>query len=155
MLIIWSGWGILVPLLNVVGLFASVALIGLLGLSPAQSAPATTALWGVLSGLAVFFVARLIENKPGRTFIDAATDQRFTVRPSAGSFFFIPTRVWAFITPVVGVTLAVLAFTQVWDPFAEPAAAKTADVSTASSSEAPAAAPSSQPAASSQPAKAQ
>ncbi len=60
---------------------------------------------GALAGGAIYLTARWQESKPGREFIDAKTNEHFTVRPSAGSFFFVPTRHWAFIVPLLGFIL--------------------------------------------------
>jgi len=115
MIIIWRGWGILVPLFLVVGFAASAFLRGLAG----GAAPAGTAqallplLTGVIAGGAIWFAARAIEARRGRVFIDKATGREIKVGANAGSFFFIPTRIWAFIALGLGVVLAV---TQLVDP---------------------------------------
>jgi hypothetical protein len=119
MIIVWSGWGILIPVFNVVGFFAAAFLVNALGLPRELGTPVGIGVWGAVTGLAVFLAARVIESKPGRVFIDAATERRITVKPSAGSFFFIPTRWWAYINPIAAAVLAVLVVAHVWDPLAE------------------------------------
>lgn len=102
MIMVWSGWGIQVPLYVVLAFF-----LAFLGLAPFHltedlAVGVAMALTGAVAGGAVYFTARWLESKPGREFIDAKTNERFTVKPSAGSFFFIPTRYWAFIVPLLG-----------------------------------------------------
>lgn len=102
MIMVWSGWGIQVPLYVVVAFFVAMFGLSPLHLAEGTQMAAAFALTGALAGGAVYFTARYLEGKPGRDFIDAQTNQRFTVKPSAGSFFFIPTRYWAFIVPLLG-----------------------------------------------------
>lgn len=108
MLIIWRGWGILVPLFLIVGLVISAALRGLAGGAAAGPAQALMPLLtGVIAGGGIWFAARAIEARPGRIFIDKATGREIKVGANAGSFFFIPTRYWAFIALGLGVLLAI------------------------------------------------
>lgn len=102
MIMVWSGWGIQVPLYVVVAFF--LATIGLtpLHLASGMETAASIALAGALAGGAIYLTALKLESRPGRDFIDANTNERFTVKPSAGSFFFVPTRYWAFIIPLLG-----------------------------------------------------
>lgn len=109
MLIIWSGKGILVPLFVVVAFFLCMFIVTPLHLQGGLQSAAAVSLAGVVAGAALFFTTRAIESKEGRVFIDAATNERFTVRPNAGSFFFIPTRYWSYIVAVLGVAIAVAA----------------------------------------------
>lgn len=102
MIMVWSGWGIQVPLYVVVAFFVAMFGLSPLHLAEGTQMAAAFALTGALAGGAVYFTARYLKGKPGRDFIDAQTNQRFTVKPSAGSFFFIPTRYWAFIVPLLG-----------------------------------------------------
>jgi hypothetical protein len=66
---------------------------------------------GLVAGLGSFLFARQVEKGEGRAFIDEATQQRIVVRKHAGSLFFIPTRYWAYVAPVLGIALAVLMMT--------------------------------------------
>src|SRR5262245_50006786 len=101
-MIIWSGWGIVVLLIGIVGVVvaggASNTLMNQLGMGygPAQSIGII--IGGVLSAVGIFLFARWREaSGEGRVFIDETTGQRIEVRPSAGSLFFIPTRFWTWI----------------------------------------------------------
>lgn len=118
MIIIWSGWGIQVPLYVVVAFFAAMFATTPLHLAENLAMAISFGLTGAIAGGAVYFTARWIESKPGRVLIDAATQQSFEVKPSAGSFFFIPTRFWAFIIPLLGFLAAGLAFTDTGAPVA-------------------------------------
>lgn len=106
MIMVWSGWGIQVPLYVVAAFFLAMMGIAPLHLAGGLDIAASAALTGAIAGGAVYFTARAIESKPGRTFIDAGTNQSFEVKPSAGSFFFIPTRYWAFIIPLLAFLFA-------------------------------------------------
>ena len=112
MLIIWRGWGILVPLFAFIAFVAAVAATNPVehqfGLTQNVTTAASFAVAGVLAGLALFLTARKIESKKARVLVDPATNQRVVFRTSAGSFFFIPTRYWAFITPALGLAMAVM-----------------------------------------------
>jgi hypothetical protein len=113
MLIIWSGRGWVVPAINLVAwvLFAfalqpfyhketsqvaNVAIVGLIAF-----------VVGAASAGAIYVIAKRIESKPPRVLIDKATGREIKLRKSAGTFFFIPTRVWPFISAALWVLLAV------------------------------------------------
>ena len=91
-MIVWSGWGFLVAVFFILAFFIGVPLGSLISSDENTSMAAAVMIAGLLAGLGSFLLARQIESKPGRTFIDEATQQRIEVRPSAGSLFFIPTR---------------------------------------------------------------
>jgi hypothetical protein len=110
MIVVWSGWGIVVPVFVVVAFFAMIgATSAIPGLDRTVATEICYALTGVLSAIGVFFLARYLESKPGRAFTDNATGQSFEVKPSAGSFFFIPTRYWPYILVIGGIALAAAA----------------------------------------------
>jgi hypothetical protein len=105
MFVIWSRWGLIVPLLNFVAFMlyafslspfehkhvsalANVAIIG-----------ASATVFGGATAAGLFLFAQYIEKKnPPRVLIDEATSKRVVLRRTAGTFFFIPVRIWAFIT---------------------------------------------------------
>lgn len=112
-MIIWSGWGFLVVVFAAVGLFAGVFISSLVpGAHNVQMATGMVA-GGLLAGGATLLLARWRESKPGRSFTDNATGEQVRVRPSAGSLFFIPTRIWAYILPLVGLFFAWAVYTDV------------------------------------------
>lgn len=111
-MVIWSGWGILVAVFAAVGLLIAIsateALQQWLPYGPAGSV--AFVIGGLASAAAIHFFARWRERGEGRTLVDEATGERVQVRPSAGSFFFIPTRYWPWIVVVVFAVLAVMQF---------------------------------------------
>jgi hypothetical protein len=123
MIIVWSGWGALVAVFVVVGFFVGIPLGGLI--SPDQNIGMGVAFItsGLLAGVGSFFLARKIESGESRAFIDEKTQQRIVVRKSAGSLFFVPTRYWAYVAPVLGILLAVVVMLNPPSPEAGTAAA--------------------------------
>lgn len=107
-MIIWSGWGFLVAIFFLFGCLVGLPVGALFPTDPDVSAAATLIVGGLIAGLCSFFFARKIEGGEGRAFIDEATQQRIVVKKSAGSLFFIPTRYWAYVAPVLAIALAVV-----------------------------------------------
>lgn len=107
-MIIWSGWGILVPLYVVVAFGLSLVGVSAIGLAAPWEAAVGFAVAGLLAGAAIFFTARALDAREGRILLDEKTGQRILLKPSAGSFFFVPTRFWAFIVPGAGVALGAI-----------------------------------------------
>lgn len=122
-MIVWSGWGFLVAVFFVLGFAIGIPVGPLVSSDPDTAMAVSLLVGGLLAGLGSFLLARQIEKGEGRAFIDEATQQRIVVRKHAGSLFFIPTRYWAYIGPVVGIGLAVLVMTM---PPVEPATVETA-----------------------------
>lgn len=100
-MIVWSGWGIVVALIAIAGLVIGVlagdALGDSLGLAYGPAQAAGISIGGIFAAAGVFLFARWRESGQPRSFIDEASGQRFEVRPSAGSLFFIPSRYWTWI----------------------------------------------------------
>lgn len=117
MLIIWSGWGILVPVFNVVGFLLAAVCMGVFqGVHPTpvmlQVFKVFNAIiWGGLAAIGIFLFNQHMAAQPGRTLIDPQTNQKIVFRKSAGSFFFIPTKYWTFITLGVWALGLVVSFT--------------------------------------------
>lgn len=107
-MIIWSGWGFLVVFFFLIGCLIGLPVGALFPGDPDASAAATVITAGLVAGLASFLFARKIEGGEGRAFIDEATGQRIVVKRSAGSLFFIPTRWWAYVAPVLAILFGVL-----------------------------------------------
>lgn len=110
-MIIWSGWGISVIFIVIVGMILGIWLVGPLteqlhvAYGPAESAG--IGVGGVISAVGISFLARWRETGgETRVFVDEATGQRFEVRPNAGSLFFIPTRYWTWIVLALAAFLA-------------------------------------------------
>lgn len=126
MILIWSGWGILVLVFFIVGGLIGIPIAGLFPQEGDIGVAVMAITGGLVAGLGSFFLARKIESGEARAFIDEQTGQRIVVRKSAGSLFFIPTRYWAYVAPVVGIALGALMMMSPSDsatgPTAEPAA---------------------------------
>jgi hypothetical protein len=102
MIIIWRGYGFLVPLAAIVAvMLGAIINVNLKLHQPASGVVAAGAL--CLAGVALWFFSQRIESEPGRVFIDKATGREITVGRNAGSFFFVPTRYWAYILPGLAV----------------------------------------------------
>lgn len=110
-MIVWSGWGFLVAVFYVLGFLIGIPVGSLVSSDPNTATAVSFVCAGLLAGLGSFLLARQIEKGEGRAFIDEATQQRIVVRKHAGSLFFIPTRYWAYVAPVLGIGLAVLMLT--------------------------------------------
>ncbi len=107
-MIIWHGKGILVLVFSAFAFFVAALIVKLMNLQPPYIAVA----YGVTeipAGAAIWMFARRIESGPDRVFIDKASGQEISVRPSAGSLFFIPTRYWAFVLPGAFILAAIAA----------------------------------------------
>jgi len=105
-MIVWSGWGIMVAIITVVAFVIGIMAGTATGLPYNLATGIGYLITGAIAGGGLFLLTRVIESKPGRVFIDEQTGQRIEVGNSAGSFFFIPTRLWTFIVPVLSLVLA-------------------------------------------------
>lgn len=126
MILIWSGWGILVLVFFIIGGLIGIPLGSLFPQDGDIGVAVMMITGGLVAGLGSFFLARKIESGEARAFIDEKTGQRIVVRKSAGSLFFIPTRYWAYVAPVLGIALGALMMMSPSEgaagPSAEPAA---------------------------------
>ncbi len=102
MLIVWRGWGITVPLIVV----ASSSVVGMpLAMALAKGDAALGlgfSIGAVVAGGLIWLLARKLDARPLRVLVDPATEQRIYFKKDAGSLFFIPTRVWAYIVGALG-----------------------------------------------------
>ncbi|MGV8928926.1 MAG: hypothetical protein ACOH1E_04185 [Brevundimonas sp.] len=110
-MIVWSGWGFLVAVFFVLGFAIGIPVGSLVSNDPDTAMAVSVMCAGLVAGLGSFLLARQIEKGEGRAFIDEATQQRIVVRKHAGSLFFIPTRYWAYVAPVIGIGAAILVMT--------------------------------------------
>jgi hypothetical protein len=108
--IVWSGWGILVPLYVVVVFFVTALGMAPLPLPENVKISLGFALTGLLAAAALYFTVKKLESREGREYIDAKTGQHFMVRPSAGSFFFVPSRYWVYVVAALGVLAGAASF---------------------------------------------
>ena len=126
-MIVWSGWGFLVAVFFVVGFAIGIPVGSLVSADPNTAMAVGVVVGGLLAGLGSFLLARQIEKGEGRVLIDEATQQRIVVRKHAGSLFFIPTRYWAYVAPVVGIAFAIVVMTTPpVEPVADPGTAPAA-----------------------------
>lgn len=109
-MIIWSGWGVLVVVFALAGLFIGYPVAEMLPVDKVTQSAIGFALTGAIGGLGCFLFDRYMRSRPGRVFIDEQSGQRIKVGANAGSLFFIPVRFWAFILPVIGIGFAALAY---------------------------------------------
>src|SRR5215208_6698883 len=102
-MIIWSGWGWLVPaVVFIVSLVVQVIAKAASGQDQIyQEQPWLFATSTLLAGVIVWFLARYFDKKQGRVVIDKQTGQEMLLK-SSDSFFFVPMRFWVFILPVIG-----------------------------------------------------
>ena len=107
-IIVWRGWGIIVPGIWFAALMLSAVIQGAVGSGTYLAYRGLiAAVVAVVCGFAIWFIAKAIESRPGRIFIDKATGREIKVGANAGSFFFVPTRYWAFITVGLGLVAGV------------------------------------------------
>jgi len=107
-LIIWRGWGVLVPVFIVLGFVVGWGFSSVIpGPHTPYTLPVSFLVTGVVAATGIWFTARAIEARPGRVLVDKATGREFKVGANAGSLFFIPTRYWTFIVAGLALILAV------------------------------------------------
>jgi hypothetical protein len=99
-MIIWSGMGKVVPTLAIIAMFIFVPL-GMWIWKDAGAAIGVV-IAGMVSGLLVFLVASGAE-KQAAALVAAGQPVGDNV---PGSFFFIPTKMWGLLLPIVGLVLA-------------------------------------------------
>lgn len=111
--IVWSGWGGLVPLVNVVAFVLYVGALSAISgrhFGPVGNVAVVgtiAGVFGLLAAASIHLVAKTIESRPERIFVEEATGRRVVFRASAGSFFFIPMRIWPAITAAAWVLIAI------------------------------------------------
>jgi len=100
-MLIWQGWGIMVIVIAVVAILLgdtiSQTLMDTAGLAYGPSHTVGVATGGILSAIGIMLFANWRESKPSRVLVDQATGQKVEVGSGAGTLFFIPSRVWAWI----------------------------------------------------------
>ncbi len=113
MIIVWAGWGIIVPAILFVAAMGAGVLEKLLVQQGVPVPGLGYTIMGVAAGVAIWLINRALESRPGRVLIDKATGREFKVGASSGSFFFIPTRYWSYIAVALGL-LAGLSVVNHW-----------------------------------------
>ncbi|HZT43285.1 MAG TPA: hypothetical protein VFA07_14035 [Chthonomonadaceae bacterium] len=100
-MIIWSGLGILVPVIAAICLFVMNAIVGSAAFD-SQGWPKTIALL-VAAGI-VSVVGYKIRRQPGRVVVDKATGREVRLH-RRHSVFFVPVLYWGPILAVIGIIL--------------------------------------------------
>jgi hypothetical protein len=109
MIVIWRGWGFIVLLFAFAAAALAAAIIERGGVHSAPIIALIDLGASALAALGIWAFTYKIDRRPGRVLIDKKTGREFTVRPSAGSLFFIKTRYWPYIVLVIGALVAVAA----------------------------------------------
>jgi hypothetical protein len=110
MILVWSRWGLFVPVVAVAALVLAAVLVALLPLPPRERAITACLLGGFLGGLALQLIAHRLESTPHSDKDDAREPLE------AGHFLYIQMRFWSFIVLGLGVALAILCFAGVLKP---------------------------------------
>lgn len=104
MFIIWRGWGIVVPFIAAASFIAAAMVSKFGGLKPPTN-HLVSGIALIIAGGVVWLIARRIENRPALELIEKGTGREVTMRSSAGSLFFVPTRYWAIVLTLLGALL--------------------------------------------------
>ena len=128
-MIIWSGWGILVPVVAIIGFMVGIPVgVAVSGGDTHLGVIIGFVVGGLLSGVGIFALAKAIEQGTEHRYTDHLNGRLVVIRGNAGSLFFIPSRFWAFIVPVLGIAMGVFGSSEKLDadPAATPAVATAA-----------------------------
>lgn len=101
-MIVWSGRGILAPLVFIASMFLFVILLGESSIKPEYPFIAAFTITGFFS----YFMGKKWNTQEGRTFIDKASGQEVTIRPNH-SLFWIPMQYWGFISIGLAIVIAI------------------------------------------------
>ena len=114
MLLIWSRWGAMVPLINFAAFMGYAFALTPFEhkLAPAANVLVTCALAAFFGGgaaVGIYLLDDLIgKRNPARVLVDPLTGGNVTLKRPTGSFFFLPMKTWAFLTIGVWGLVAVL-----------------------------------------------
>lgn len=101
-MIIWSGWGIVVPLI-VAAVSALSALV--FGFAGEEYLDTGLSVGVILSAVVVWFVGKHLNERPGRRLVDPETGEDVVLRPATSSLFFVPVQWWAPLVVIAGLAL--------------------------------------------------
>lgn len=101
-MIIWSGLGILIPLVAILGVFVGTAISGALG-----HAAAGPGLGLVLAAAANWALWKMIYPKQPKILIDPSNGQQVVLNPKHG-LFFIPAKAWTWILGILALPVMLL-----------------------------------------------
>ncbi len=101
-MIIWSGWGILVPVVPIIIWF--LILLFFQAILPADTYSSYNKLFSdlgmLLGGLALWFLGKRLNSAEVRTLFDEKAGERVFLKTNH-SFFFIKMQYWAIIIPLL------------------------------------------------------
>lgn len=101
-MIIWSGFGIVVPLIGLLCLVLSqIATDAILGEGYFGGSTWAKLLAFAITALALWFCGRWMNKPTGEVFINKETGEEFQKIPNH-SLFFIPVQYWAFVIIALG-----------------------------------------------------
>ena len=98
-MLIWSGWGILVPLIMALALLLAVPFEGdatKYGLAFSQA----------VAAVAIWVAGKKLNGKPGRIMVDQETGETVELK-TKHSLFFIKMEYWAFVVAAIAVVFVV------------------------------------------------
>ena len=98
-MLIWSGWGILVPLIMAVALLLAVPFDG-------DAAKYGLAFSQAVAAVAIWVVSKKLNGKPGRIMVDQATGETVELK-SKHSLFFIKMEYWSFVVTAIAIAFVV------------------------------------------------
>jgi hypothetical protein len=104
MIIIWKGFGFLVVIFGIGAVIIADVICNLVTgngeFTKAHNWPVSLSL--LLAAVAVYFIGRHLNHKPGRVMIDKATGREIILRRTH-SLFFIPMEYWAFVFAAISI----------------------------------------------------
>jgi hypothetical protein len=106
-MIIWSGWGWLVP----VAIFLSSLVFEVVSEARSgsdqfyQQNPWWLAAAMVAAGAIIGIASRALDRRKAKVLIEKETGKEIVLRPNH-SFFFVPMRYWALVAPALGIAYA-------------------------------------------------
>ena len=101
-MIIWSGLGILIPIIAIIGIVVGTVISSILG------HPAIGPGFGlVLAAAGNWGLWKLVYPKQPKVMLDTTTGQQVVVKPSHG-LFFIPAKIWTWLLGILAVPVLVL-----------------------------------------------
>lgn len=106
--IIWSRWGLLIPLFIVIGFLAGGFAAFELHVPNRFAIPVALVVMGVVAGAGLHFADLWIQDRSGYVYYDPETDQPRVIEESSGHFFFLPMKFARFAVPILALCGAVV-----------------------------------------------
>ncbi|HEY9288265.1 MAG TPA: hypothetical protein VIT43_09615 [Candidatus Dormibacteraeota bacterium] len=109
MIFVWTGWGVLVLLYGLAGLFVGSVIGNVAGLGHRQLI--TIGIAEIVAAVALWFTGVRLNGQPGRQLVDPKTGQNVVLR-RRHTLFWIPMQYWAPVLALIGVIVIVNGFRQ-------------------------------------------